>query len=290
VCGALFEWQLPATLASGDMPEEYVAERFRHEPFDVASAERRAIPSPRAEAFNVLVDRMGVRASYAPKEYIFHENDPAESIYKVVSGLVRTTKFLIDGRRQISGFYLPGDYFGLEYSGAHTLSAEAATNAKVRIIKKSVLATVANRDAIERQLLSLTTRELSRLQERALLLIKNAHERVGEFILEMEKRTKVGNAIQLPMKRQDIADYLGLKIETVSRILTSLESCAAIELETSHRIIVRSHSVLRTAMEDRSIAALSSSSTHSRTNTARKRSDGSSVRARVRRRVRSEVA
>jgi len=230
---------------------------------------------------------MGVRISYAPKERIFHENDPAESVYKVVSGLVCTTKFLIDGRRQISGFYLPGDYFGLECSGAHTLSAEAVTNAKVRIIKKSVLATVANRDAIERQLLSLTTRELARLQERALLLIKTAQQRVGEFILEMEKRAKVGNAIQLPMKRQDIADYLGLKIETVSRILTSLESCAAIELETSHRIVVRSRSVLTTAMEDRSKAALSNPP--SRTNTTRKRSDCRSVRARARRRVLSEV-
>jgi CRP/FNR family transcriptional regulator, nitrogen fixation regulation protein len=282
----LCEWQLPATLASGDM-QEYVVERFQQEPFEVASADRRAIPSAKAEAFNLLIDRMGVRISYAPKERIFHENDPAESFYRVVSGLVCTTKYLINGRRQISGFYLPGDCFGLEYSGEHTLSAEAVTNAKVRVIKKSVLAAVANGDAMERRLLSLTTRELARLRERGLLLIKNAQERVGEFILEMEKRTKVGNAIQLPMKRQDIADYLGLKIETVSRILTSLESCGAIELETSHRVVVRSHSVLRAAMEDRSKAALSNPP--SRTNTARKRSDCRSVRPRVRRRVLSEV-
>jgi DNA-binding transcriptional regulator YhcF (GntR family) len=92
---------------------------------------------------------------------------------------------------------------------------------------------------------------------------------------------------QLPMKRQDIADYLGLKIETVSRVLTSLESCAAIELETSHRIVVRSRSVLKNAMEDRSKAALSNPP--SRTNTTRKRSDYRSVRARARRRVLSEV-
>ena len=233
------------------MPE-HVAEQFQQEPFDVASAGRRWIPSAKAEGLNLLIDRMGVRVSYAPKERIFHENDPAERVYKVISGLVCTTKFLIDGRRQISGFYLPGDYFGLECSGPHTLSAEAVTNAKVRIIKKSLLAAVVNRDAIE--LLSLTTRELARLQERAMLLIKNAQERVGEFILEMEKRTKVGNAIQLPMRRQDIADYLGLKIETVSRILTSLESSGAIEMPTSHQIVLQSHSVLRTAMEDRSKA------------------------------------
>jgi len=124
---------------------------------------------------------------------------------------------------------------------------------------------VANRDAIERQLLLVTARELAHLQERVLLLIKNAQERVGEFILEMEKRTKVGNAIQLPMKRQDIADYLGLTIETVSRILASLRGCAAIKLPTSHQIVLCSHSALRTAMEDRS------SIPHK--NAARKRSD-----------------
>jgi hypothetical protein len=105
----------------------------------------------------------------------------------------------------------------------------------------------------------------------------------------MEKRAKVGNAIQLPMKRQDIADYLGLKTETVCRILTSLETCAAIEMPTPKRIVLRSQSALRTAMEDRSKGALSSSNTHSRTNSARKRWDGRSVLARVRRRVLSEA-
>ena len=98
----------------------------------------------------------------------------------------------------------------------------------------------------------LANRELARLQARVLLLIKNAQERVGEFILEMEKRAKVGNSILLLMKRQDIADYLGLTIETVSRVLTSLENCAAIKMPASHQIVLRSHFALRTAIEDRS--------------------------------------
>jgi len=174
-------------LAKGDMPGRVV--EFFQEPFSVAPPAR-LVSDVEAEAFNQLIDRMGIRISYAPKERIFHEYDPAESIYKVVGGLVCTSKFLSDGRRQIGGFYLPGDYFGFECSDAYALSAEAVTNAKVRIIKKSVLAAVVGRDAIERQLLALTSRELARLQKRALLLIKNAQERVGEFILEMEKRTK----------------------------------------------------------------------------------------------------
>jgi len=249
-------------LAQGDMPER-VIELFR-EPFSVAPSARPFL-NVDTEAFDQLIDRIGVRISYSPKERIFHENDPAVSIYKVVSGLVCTCKFLSDGRRQIGGFYLPGDYFGFACADAHTLSAEAVTNAKVCITKKSVLMAAANRDVIERQLLLLTARELAYLQERVLLLIKNAQERVGEFILEMEKRTKVGNAIQLPMKRQDIADYLGLTIETVCRVLTSLESCAAIEIPTLQRVVLRSRSALRTAMEDRS------SIPHK--NAARKRSD-----------------
>ena len=133
-------------LAQGDMPER-VIELFR-EPFSVAPSARPFL-NVDTEAFDQLIDRIGHRISYAPKERIFHENDPAEYLYKVISGLVCTSKFLCDGRRQIRGFYLPGDYFGFEWFDAHTISAEAVTNAKVRQIKKSVLAAVANRDAIE---------------------------------------------------------------------------------------------------------------------------------------------
>jgi len=231
-----------------------VVELFQ-QPFGVALSARRMV-LVEAEAFNLLIERRGLRVCYAPQECIFRENDPAESIYKVVSGLVCTCKSLSNGRRQIVGFYLSGEYFGLECSGTHTLPAEAITNAQVRVIKKGVLAALSNRDAVERQLLSLTTLEIGRLQERVLLLAKNAQKRVGEFILEMEKRTKVGTGIQLPMSRQDIVDYLGLTIETVSRILTSLESCAVIELLGLHQIVLGSHSALRTAMEDHSKGAI----------------------------------
>jgi CRP-like cAMP-binding protein len=98
--------------ASGNMPE-LVVELFQQS-FGVAPSERRRVCNVEAAVFNLLIDRIGVRISYSPEERIFHENDPADSIYKVVSGLVRTTKFLSDGRRQIGGFYLSGDYFGFE--------------------------------------------------------------------------------------------------------------------------------------------------------------------------------
>ena len=181
---------------------------------------------------------MGAVMTYPRNTEIFGENEPAEYIYKVVSGSVRTSKVLSDGRRQIGEFYLPGDIFGLEFAETHALSAEAVTDAKVLVIKRSALNALAARDAsVAAQLLALTCRELHRTQERIVLLIKSARERVAGFLLEMSDRLALHNAaIELPMSRQDIADYLGLTIETVSRTLTSLESAAAIELTGARRI------------------------------------------------------
>jgi len=188
---------------------------------------------------------MGAAMSYSRNTEIFGENEPADYLYKVVSGTVRTYKILSDGRRQIGGFYLPGDIFGLEFADEHTLSAEAITDAKVLVIKRSALAALAGCDAaVARELFALTGRELRRVQDRVLLLVKSAQERVASFLLEMAERAPAGNAIELPMSRQDIADYLGLTIETVSRTLTSLESVAAIEVSTSRRIVLRNRSAL----------------------------------------------
>jgi CRP/FNR family transcriptional regulator, nitrogen fixation regulation protein len=212
---------------------------------------RRPIPNAEIEALNLRVGRIGVNLRVATGELIFHEHDAAESVYKVVSGSVCTCKILSDGRRQIVAFYLPGEFFGFECADEHSLSAEAVSNAKVLVIKKRVLAAAANLDAaIERQVVLLMARELGRLQERVLLLLKNAPERLGEFILDMEKRAAVGAYPELPMKRQDIADYLGLTIETVSRILTALESYGAIEILSRRGIAIRNRSLLKNVMAD----------------------------------------
>ena len=188
---------------------------------------------------------MGASMFYPRNTEIFGESEPAEYLYKVVSGSVRTYKILNDGRRQIGGFYLPGDIFGLEFAEEHTLSAEAITDAKVLVIKRSALNALAGRDAsIARQLFTLTARELRRVQDRILLLVKSAQERVAGFLLEMAERGAGANCIELPMSRQDIADYLGLTIETVSRTLTSLETAAAIEVPASRRIVLRNRTAL----------------------------------------------
>jgi CRP-like cAMP-binding protein len=197
-----------------------------------------------ADPLGQSMNLMGATMVYPRNTEIFGENEPADYLYKVVSGSVRTYKILSDGRRQVGGFYLPGDLFGLEFADEHTLSAEAISDAKVLVVKRSALAALAGHDAlVAQQLFNLTGRELCRVQDRILLLVKSAQERVASFLLEMAERVS-GNSIDLPMSRQDIADYLGLTIETVSRTLTSLECAAAIEVPTSRRIVLRNRSAL----------------------------------------------
>jgi CRP/FNR family transcriptional regulator, nitrogen fixation regulation protein len=205
----------------------------------------RAVPSTADHAGEDNIEFMGAPMSFTRNAEIYGEGEPADYLYKVISGTVRTYKVLSDGRRQIGAFYMPGDVFGLETSDEHTFSAEAISDSRVLVIKRSVLVALAERDSdVARQLWALTGRELSRVQDHIMLLIKTAQERVAGFLLEMAERASNGNALELPMSRQDIADYLGLTIETVSRTLTTLENAAAIELPSSRRIVLRNRAAL----------------------------------------------
>ena len=178
---------------------------------------------------------------------VYGEEEPAEYLYQVVSGAVRTYKVLQDGRRQIGAFHLPGDIFGLEADEMHAFSAEAVSDCTLRIARRASIMALATRDGdLATELWQRTAEAFRRAQEHMLLLgRKNAEERVASFLLRMAARTAAGQAIELPMSRQDIADYLGLTIETVSRTLTILENRAAIELPSSRRIFVRSRSSLQ---------------------------------------------
>jgi CRP-like cAMP-binding protein len=176
---------------------------------------------------------------------IFGEGEAADYVYKVASGAVRTYKVLNDGRRQINAFYLPGDIFGLELGEEHTWSAEAIVASNIVMVKRSLVLGLAERDVdLARQLWSMTAGELDKARRHALLLVKSAQERVAAFLLEMSQRLADANLVELPMGRQDIGDYLGLTIETVSRTLTQLESAQTIELLASRSIVLRNRSVL----------------------------------------------
>jgi CRP/FNR family transcriptional regulator, nitrogen fixation regulation protein len=184
---------------------------------------------------------VGVVRSYASKSEIIHENDPADRVYEVISGAVCTSRTLREGRRQIAGFYFSGDVFGLESAEKQVLTAKAITSTTVRVVKKSALKALTSREAeVADRLLSLTARELARKQDLALLLSRSAEDRVIYFLIEMSQRiSSKENLIALPMTRQHIADYLGLTIETVSRILWDLERRGAIEIEGRRRIVLR---------------------------------------------------
>jgi CRP/FNR family nitrogen fixation transcriptional regulator len=205
----------------------------------------RTQPLVSAVALTGSIEMMGVPMPFGRNAEIYGENEPAEFVYKVVSGTVRTYKVLADGRRQIGAFYLPGDIFGLESGDEHSFSAESVTDSKVLVIKRSALVALAQRDNdVSRKLWDLTSCELRRVQDHIMLLVKTAQERVVGFLLEMAERIPSGNHVELPMSRQDIADYLGLTIETVSRTLTQLENASAIELPTSRRIVLRNRTAL----------------------------------------------
>jgi CRP/FNR family transcriptional regulator, nitrogen fixation regulation protein len=188
---------------------------------------------------------MGAVMRFARNAEIFGEDEPAEFLYQVVSGSVRTYRMLDDGRRQIIAFYLPGDIFGVEAGEAHLSSAEAVGESQIVMVKRSSLMARADHERdLAKQLWTLTVRELQRVQQHSLVLIKSAEERVAGFLLEMAGRCSGGLTVELPMSRQDIADYLGLTIETVSRTFTQLVQSGAIVLETSRRIQLRNRAAL----------------------------------------------
>jgi CRP/FNR family nitrogen fixation transcriptional regulator len=189
---------------------------------------------------------IGAMMPFGRNTEIYAEDEPAEYIYKVVSGAVRTYKLLNDGRRQIGAFHLPGDVFGLEAGNENHFSAEAIVDSTILVVKRNAVTALAMRDSeVARELWTLTAKHLERAQDHMLLLgRKNAQERLAAFLLEMSKRLAGENTVDLPMSRQDIADYLGLTIETVSRTLTQLESDAAIDLPTSRRIHLRNRAAL----------------------------------------------
>lgn len=188
----------------------------------------------------------GTRLSFARNEEIFGQGEPAGYVYRVVSGAVRTIRYGSDGRRQILSFHMPGDVFGLESGAAYSLSAEAVADAEVAAIRRSLLdAAAAETVSAAKALINLTQHQLQAVQEHALVLgRKGASERVAAFLLQLVGCTSPRSEIDLPMSRADIADYLALTIETVSRAFTAMERDHTIELPSSRHVVVRDRAAL----------------------------------------------
>jgi CRP/FNR family transcriptional regulator, nitrogen fixation regulation protein len=181
---------------------------------------------------------LGVAMSFDRNAEIYGEGEAAGKVYKVVSGVVRISRLLPDGRRQISAFHTLGDMFGFEADDLQHASAEAVTPVKVIAYKwQSLLSAGARSATLVRDLLNLTMVGLRQSQEHLLLLgRRNALERVASFLLDMAKRANSDNMVELAMARHDIADYLGLTLETVSRMFAELKQQGAISLEGARRV------------------------------------------------------
>lgn len=186
-----------------------------------------------------LFDPLGVRLHFAAGEEIYAQEDEAEFVYRVIEGSVRTTRLLSDGRRQIGDFYYPGDLFGLEAGGDHRFSAEALGDCEILVMKRSAAKLHADGGRLERMIWSATVKELERTQEHLMLLgRKTACEKVASFLLDLADRFR-SEMVTLPMGRQDMADYLGLTIETVSRMLTQLQAQDLVEFSGCRRFRIK---------------------------------------------------
>ena len=175
---------------------------------------------------------------YRRNAMIVCEGDPADYIFLVVKGAVRSCRTYHDGSRGIVTFHYPGELFGWNSAPTHSLSAEAVTDTLVIFFKRKSLLSAAARDGkIANYLLSATTNELRRVQEHSLMIGRLASYRVGTFLVDLSTRMGKPKFLKLPMPLNDIADHLGLKMETVSRAIAELAKCGAIT-RPSYRTVV----------------------------------------------------
>ena len=186
----------------------------------------------------VALERIGTRINFTRNDEIYAEGDSAECWYKVVSGTVRICKLLADGRRHIGEFCFSGDCFGIDGSGKRLYSAEAVDDVIViRFQRQATERLIDQNLALARLLRDTTLRDLANAHGRTLLLGRmTAPERVASFLLEMFERRDRTKSLYLPMSRNDIADYLGLTIETVCRTLSAFKRSSVIAIPNPHRI------------------------------------------------------
>ena len=188
--------------------------------------------------------RSGANVDYAAGATITYEGDVATHVYNLTSGTLRLSKLLPDGRRQIAGFLFPGDFLGITMEDEHAFTVEAIGAATLcRFARSRFDGFVEAHPRLERRLYSLAANELAAARQQLVLLgRKTAAERVASFLLMLSDRNEStldalsASEVVLPMSRSDIADYLGLRIETVSREISSLKASRLIRLTTTHNI------------------------------------------------------
>jgi len=177
---------------------------------------------------------------FSANSEIYAQGSPADSIYRVEYGTVRIYRLLTDGRRQISAFHVAGEFFGFEADSTHHFFAEAVSRTGVREIPRPMESDLA------RIVLPLALKALVRAQEHLLVIGRQcATERVAAFLIDMMARQGNGPQIELAMTRADIADYLGLTVETVSRTFSRFKECGHIRLPNARAVYITNVGALR---------------------------------------------
>ena len=183
--------------------------------------------------------------------YLYFEGDEVEWLYQVKSGVLRLTRMLEDGRRQVIAFGYPGDIVGFPSAGRHHTDCDALTDTCLQPFRRSVLEKGDGAPELHQQLLHAALREISAMQDHFMMLgRKSAVEKVTSFLVVLAQRVgaEVEGRVQfeLPMRRADIADFLGITTETVSRTLTQLRKSGVIGINNVHTIEIRRPDVLLT--------------------------------------------
>ncbi|RVP32723.1 transcriptional regulator [Sinorhizobium meliloti] len=178
--------------------------------------------------------------AYKPGREIYAQGDLNDKCYQVSTGAVRIYRLLSDGRRQVVSFHLPGEMFGFEAGSNHSFFAEAITETTLAIFGRR------NMQERSRELLALALTGMARAQQHLLVIGRQcAVERIAAFLVDLCERQGGGRQLRLPMSRQDIADYLGLTIETVSRVVTKLKERSLIALRDARTIDIMKPEALR---------------------------------------------
>lgn len=201
-----------------------------HGPRDCGECKVRSLAVCAALSTNELIDLEALvdHVEIRPKSTFVHEDDPATAVYSLTDGMARLYKLLPDGRRQIVGFAMAGDFLGLALNNRYGFSADAIDQVNLcRFDRRDFDRLVGDKPHLLRRLHEFATHELIIAQEQMMLIGRRmAEERVAAFLIAMRDRwARIKGpsvTVELPMQRNDIADYLGLTIETVSRSLTKL--------------------------------------------------------------------
>lgn len=195
------------------------------------------------------IQHYGARQHFQRNETIFNQGDAADQVYKVLGGTIRLCRYMPDGRRYIVDFLLPGDLTGFVESTDQPVSAEAVTDVTLIAYPRACFEKLAQQNAsVRAQLLShLSSTLLNAHQHMFMLGCQKAKERLVTFLIRLAEKLDLshGDRLDLPMSRQDIADHLGLTIETISRSITALRNEGAILVPNAHQLILRDMTMLR---------------------------------------------